>query len=78
MRKQDDLQEPLLTQTYCCVSVVVVLLIVKAGPMNVVTVQLDLAKAGISLFIEKPISSRPASEVVDLAQQLHAIQAHNG
>lgn len=43
-----------------------------------VCMELDLAKAGISLFIEKPISSRPASEVVDLAQQLHAIQAHNG
>lgn len=39
--------------------------------------QLELAKAGVHLFVEKPLSVRPAAEVAELAHQLKQIQDKN-
>ena len=39
--------------------------------------QLEMAKAGVHLFVEKPLSVRPAAEVAELAHQLKHIQEKN-
>ena len=39
--------------------------------------QLEMAKAGVNLFVEKPLSLRPAAEVAELAHQLKLIQEKN-
>lgn len=39
--------------------------------------QLEMAKAGVHLFVEKPLSVRPAAEVAELAHQLKHIQDKN-
>ena len=36
-----------------------------------------MAKAGVNLFVEKPLSVRPAAEVAELAHQLKLIQDKN-
>lgn len=40
-------------------------------------VQIEMAKAGVNLFVEKPLSVRPAAEVAELAHQLKLIQDKN-
>ena len=40
--------------------------------------QLEMTKAGVSLFVEKPLSVRPAAEVAELAHQLKQLQDTNG
>lgn len=42
-----------------------------------VMMQLEMAKAGVNLFVEKPLSVRPAAEVAELAHQLKLIQDKN-
>lgn len=42
-----------------------------------VVVQIEMAKAGVNLFVEKPLSVRPAAEVAELAHQLKLIQDKN-
>jgi predicted dehydrogenase len=39
-----------------------------------IVMQLQMAKAGMHMFVEKPISVRPAEEVARLAQQLKEAQ----
>ena len=39
--------------------------------------QLEMAKAGVNLFVEKPLSVRPAAEVAQLAHELKHIQEKN-
>ena len=39
--------------------------------------QLEMAKAGVNLFVEKPLSVRPAAEVAQLAHELKHIQEQN-
>ena len=39
--------------------------------------QLEMAKAGVNLFVEKPLSVRPAAEVAQLAYELKHIQDRN-
>lgn len=39
--------------------------------------QLEMAQAGISLFVEKPLSLRPAAEVAQLAHELKHLQEQN-
>ena len=45
--------------------------------LNNAVVQIEMAKAGVNLFVEKPLSVRPAAEVAELAHQLKLIQDKN-
>ncbi|KAL0025024.1 hypothetical protein WJX77_012337 [Trebouxia sp. C0004] len=40
-------------------------------------IELEMAKAGVNLFVEKPLSVRPAAEVAQLAHELKHIQEQN-
>ena len=42
------------------------------------SVELDLAEAGIHMFMEKPVSVRPIAEVLELAERLEEFHHQNG
>ena len=41
-------------------------------------VELDLAEAGIHMFVEKPVSTRPIEEVAELSRRLDVHHSRNG
>jgi len=41
-------------------------------------IELQLAKAGVHIFVEKPLSVKPVEEVKRLAKELKAVQQENG
>ena len=41
-------------------------------------VELDLAEAGIHMFVEKPVSTRPIEEVAELSKRLDVHHSQNG